>query len=110
MDRKTAKISYVKHFVPWGWVIGSGLYVDDLDRHVKMRIATVLNELNETFGRIKIAESGYLFIFTGARKLLFHPLYKGEDVSELLNPATGNKILDVPGCRFQKRTKGEYDN
>jgi methyl-accepting chemotaxis protein len=24
------KISYVKHFEPWGWVVGSGLYVDDL--------------------------------------------------------------------------------
>lgn len=26
-----AKISYVKGFTPWGWVIGSGIYIDDLD-------------------------------------------------------------------------------
>ena len=26
-----AKISYVQGFEPWGWVIGSGIYVDDLD-------------------------------------------------------------------------------
>ena len=25
------KISYVKKFEPWGWVIGSGVYVDDID-------------------------------------------------------------------------------
>ncbi|WP_319002347.1 methyl-accepting chemotaxis protein [Quatrionicoccus australiensis] len=25
------KISYVKGFEPWGWVIGSGIYVDDVD-------------------------------------------------------------------------------
>ena len=25
------KLSYVKGFAPWGWVIGSGIYVDDLD-------------------------------------------------------------------------------
>ncbi len=25
------KISYVKLFEPWGWVVGSGLYVDDLE-------------------------------------------------------------------------------
>jgi methyl-accepting chemotaxis protein len=25
-----AKISYVKLFEPWGWIVGSGLYVDDL--------------------------------------------------------------------------------
>lgn len=25
-----AKISYVKGFAPWGWVIGSGIYIDDV--------------------------------------------------------------------------------
>jgi len=25
------KLSYVKKFEPWGWVIGSGIYIDDLD-------------------------------------------------------------------------------
>lgn len=25
-----AKISYVKGFAPWGWIIGSGIYLDDL--------------------------------------------------------------------------------
>lgn len=25
-----AKISYVERFAPWGWVVGSGLYLDDL--------------------------------------------------------------------------------
>lgn len=26
------KVSYVQGFAPWGWVIGSGLYIDDLQR------------------------------------------------------------------------------
>ncbi|GAB1393771.1 hypothetical protein MASR1M60_19350 [Rhodocyclaceae bacterium] len=26
------KLSYVKHFAPWDWVIGSGIYIDDVDR------------------------------------------------------------------------------
>lgn len=26
------KISYVKGFTPWGWVIGSGIYIDDVNR------------------------------------------------------------------------------
>ncbi|HUW50990.1 MAG TPA: cache domain-containing protein [Sulfuricella sp.] len=25
------KMSYVKKFAPWGWVIGSGIYIDDID-------------------------------------------------------------------------------
>ena len=30
MEQPVEKISYVKGFEPWGWVIGSGIYVDDL--------------------------------------------------------------------------------
>lgn len=26
------KLSYVKHFRPWGWVLGSGVYVDDVEQ------------------------------------------------------------------------------
>jgi len=29
-----AKISYVKLFEPWGWVVGSGIYIDDLYRQM----------------------------------------------------------------------------
>jgi methyl-accepting chemotaxis protein len=29
-----AKISYVKTFAPWGWVVGSGIYVDDVQKDV----------------------------------------------------------------------------
>ncbi|HMK50313.1 MAG TPA: methyl-accepting chemotaxis protein [Thermodesulfovibrionales bacterium] len=39
------KISYVKGFEPWGWVIGSGIYVDDVNAIVRkevLKIAVVL--------------------------------------------------------------------
>jgi len=29
-----AKISYVKLFKPWGWIVGSGLYLDDLQKEM----------------------------------------------------------------------------
>jgi methyl-accepting chemotaxis protein len=29
-----AKISYVQNFAPWGWVVGSGIYVDDVQKDV----------------------------------------------------------------------------
>lgn len=30
-EKPVDKVSYVKGFQPWGWVIGSGVYVDDVD-------------------------------------------------------------------------------
>jgi PAS domain S-box-containing protein len=35
------KISYVKGFAPWGWIIGTGIYVDD----VKQEIASITRRL-----------------------------------------------------------------
>lgn len=30
-DQPVPKLSYVKGFQPWGWVIGTGVYIDDID-------------------------------------------------------------------------------
>jgi methyl-accepting chemotaxis protein len=32
------KLSYVKKFEPWGWMIGSGIYVDDVDATIVARV------------------------------------------------------------------------
>ncbi|WP_029068877.1 methyl-accepting chemotaxis protein [Jonesia quinghaiensis] len=41
VDAPQPKISYVKGYEPWGWVIGSGVYVDDVNA-VAMRDAGLL--------------------------------------------------------------------
>jgi signal-transduction protein with cAMP-binding, CBS, and nucleotidyltransferase domain len=40
-DNIVPKISYVKLYKPWGWIIGTGVYIED----VKKEIATIENEL-----------------------------------------------------------------
>jgi methyl-accepting chemotaxis protein len=30
-EKPVSKISYVKGFAPWGWIIGTGIYLDDVD-------------------------------------------------------------------------------
>jgi PAS domain S-box-containing protein len=33
-DRILPKLSYVKGFAPWGWVIGTGIYIDDVQAEI----------------------------------------------------------------------------
>ncbi len=40
-DKPVPKISYVKGFEPWGWVVGSGIYVDDVDAEFRRQILRV---------------------------------------------------------------------
>lgn len=41
-DKPVPKVSYVKGFEPWGWVIGSGVYADTVDAVVVKRAAYLL--------------------------------------------------------------------
>jgi methyl-accepting chemotaxis protein len=47
-DKPVPKISYVKGFEPWGWIIGTGIYIDDVDaiwRQSAMQAAAVMSAL-----------------------------------------------------------------
>jgi len=39
-EKPVAKLSFVKGFTPWGWVIGTGIYVDDVDAAWRANAAT----------------------------------------------------------------------
>ncbi|MEI7612466.1 MAG: cache domain-containing protein, partial [Betaproteobacteria bacterium] len=36
------KLSYVKKFAPWGWLIGSGIYIDDVESIVQKQVMRVV--------------------------------------------------------------------
>jgi methyl-accepting chemotaxis protein len=36
-DKPVMKVSYVKGFAPWGWIVGSGVYVDTVDATIMER-------------------------------------------------------------------------
>ncbi|MCJ2041389.1 methyl-accepting chemotaxis protein [Methylobacterium sp. J-059] len=42
MDQPVAKISYVKGFAPWGWIIGSGIYADDTAAQMRPTLMRLL--------------------------------------------------------------------
>jgi methyl-accepting chemotaxis protein len=39
-DQPVSKISYVKGFAPWGWIIGTGIYLDDVDAVFRQTVLT----------------------------------------------------------------------
>ncbi len=94
LSEEQPKISYVTLFDEWDWIIGSGVYIDDIDKDVEKRFSAILDELRETLAEIKIGKSGYLFVFSGKKELLIHPAYQGMNVDSLVNPETGSPLFD----------------
>ncbi|QGY01568.1 methyl-accepting chemotaxis protein [Methylobacterium mesophilicum SR1.6/6] len=42
LDQPVAKVSYVKGFAPWGWIIGSGIYADDTAAQMRPTLMRLL--------------------------------------------------------------------
>nr|WP_320191612.1 cache domain-containing protein [uncultured Desulfobacter sp.] len=87
------KISYVSLFKPWGWVVGTGVYIEDIELDAQKRLDAIVSELQQTFSKVRLAKSGYMFIFTSDNKILVHPSLTGTDGSVLINPSTGNALF-----------------
>ena len=82
------KLSYVKLFEPWGWVIGSGIYFDDVDT---IFMATARSKLVNFLG---IVAAVGLFGFLVARSIT-QPLAAVRSTMDSLT--AGNKAVSIPG-------------
>ncbi len=58
-DELFPKLSYVKKFEPWGWVIASGIYVDDVEQSVRIHAIHSI-ELLALVAAILLAMAFYL--------------------------------------------------
>ena len=67
-DKPVEKVSYVQQFKPWGWVVGSGLYTDDL------RSAFIVG-LEKTAVAVVLA----LFLTLYLNRLIYQSVTRGLD-------------------------------
>jgi len=43
------KISYAKSFEPWGWMVGTGVYLDEVEKHIQIQRDILENRLKQYF-------------------------------------------------------------
>jgi len=56
------KIGYLFLYEPWDWLVGTGVYVDDVDAEVQKRLTAVESELQQTFADLSFAGDGFFLI------------------------------------------------
>ncbi len=94
LTEQQPKLSYVRLFQAWGWVLGTGVYIDDIEEETQKRFNAILDELNHTFARVRVAETGYMAVFNGNKEMLIHPSLAGTNFRGYINPDTGNPLGD----------------
>ncbi|MBU2552575.1 MAG: cache domain-containing protein [Proteobacteria bacterium] len=70
--RDFPKIAFVKLFEPFGWIIGTGEYLDDVERDIRQ-------EVIERIEKIRFGEGGYIFVGQWDGPILVGPL-KGRNI------------------------------
>jgi PAS domain S-box-containing protein len=108
-DRLEPKESYVRSFAPWGWIIGTGLYVDD----VRQEIATITGRMVDISFLVTVLATGLLLTVayqslkverrrSAAEQALRH---SHERYRALVESATSGTLLLLDGrCTYANRT------
>ena len=88
------KLTYSKDLPLWQWVIGSGVYLEDVKHETDLRKRELIASLREFVRSAKVATSGYLYIFDGDLNMIIHPNSNIEQTnfSTMLNSLTGNPL------------------
>ena len=55
------KISYAKSFEPWGWMVGTGVYLDEVEKHLQTQRDVLENRLDQYFLKM-VFLLGILFV------------------------------------------------
>lgn len=83
------KISFVKRFEPLNWFIGTGEYIDDMEKEIE-------KEVLERISNVRFGKDGYLFVFK----------YDGTYVSHIAQKYIGKNMINVTdsnGVKINRR-------
>ncbi len=88
-DSPVRKISYVKGFAPWGWVIGSGIYLDDAE--AAFRSKALFSSAIVALITLLVIALSMLVARNTARPIV-------ETTDEMKRLATGDTSVEIHGC------------
>ncbi len=107
------KISYVKLFKPWGWIVGMGTYVDQIDSAVAAEASEFSQAINKVRNRVimvaaifilfAIFLTSWILRFTLARPLrsvinMIQDVAEGEgDLTKRLDVKSGDELEELAG-------------
>jgi len=99
-EKPQPKVSYVRKFEPFGWIIGTGAYVSDVTVNMK-------KEALKTISQMRFGESGYFWINDTTPKMIMHPIKPALDGKNLSNVKDPNGVFLFSEMAKIAKDKGE---
>ncbi len=90
------KLSYGRNFKKWNWVVGTGIYIDDIDKEIQSNKIALISRLKTMLKNTTIGKTGYVYIFDADGNMIIHPnnTLEGIKFDKALNPTKNTYIFD----------------
>jgi len=104
------KISFVKSFPKWNLIIGTGVYIDDINKEVQKRKDELKKQLESVINTTKIGKTGYLYIFNSKGEIVIHPnnKFKNRTLKNIKNPITKKTMFEELVLASKTKNKSLY--
>lgn len=96
-DEPSEKISYFKKIPELEFIIGTGLYVDDVEQEVERRKELAIETMRSQLHKITIANTGYIYIYNSSHEMIIHPNANIEkrNIQALLDPISHRPMVEL---------------
>jgi phosphoserine phosphatase RsbU/P len=101
-EEPVTKLGYAIFYPRWQWMIGTGLYIDDLDTEYQKKLNAIAAQLKSSFSKIKAENGASLFLFNGKKEVLIPPIDSGDERSHLNEFMKASRI---PNQSFRYRLR-----
>ena len=72
------KLSYALWYARWKWLVGTGVYIDDIEKAVDEDRKGMIADLDRSLADVRIARTGRLFIVDGDGRVVVDPGGRGK--------------------------------
>jgi HAMP domain-containing protein len=87
------KVSYITYYEPWQWVVGTGVYLDDITAEADARAEMARVELSAALANVEFGGDGFFFVLGSDGEVVVAP--SGQDLSVLGDQAWGREVTSA---------------
>ncbi len=101
-DKPQPKVSYVKLFKPYNWVLGTGAYVSDVSTSIKKDALKAISDM-------RYAKNGYFWINNSVPEMVMHPIkpsLDGKNLSKIKDKAGQYLFVEISKVANKKASGG----
>lgn len=87
--REAEKLGYFRALPAWGLIVGTGVYIDDIEAEIRRRREAMVASLRTYLHGVRLARTGYVLVMDGQFDLVVHPYARIEGTSAARLPVPG---------------------